>query len=549
MRFLKPAIITLVFLAILFYLKLPVLNFGFSKIAVYLILGVLVFEALQNLSSLKGLRIWKDGKLQGFRGLSFNNISKWILGLSLIYVLIVNFITTTPLFHSARYQKLLGDVTKGVELNKQLSPIPLDKIRTVDQELAELLGDKVLGNQVALGSKVNLGVFNIQKVGDQFFWVAPLIHSGFFKWWNNKAGCNGYVMVNACNERDVRLVQDLAGNPVWIKYQQGAYFNDYLPRHLYMNGIATSGITDYTFELDDSGKPYWVVTLYKKTIGFSGNDATGIAVVDAGTGAIEKYDLSNVPLWVDRVQPEDFIYSQINDWGEYINGYFNFSNEGKLQASNNPLLVYGNDNESYWYTSLTSVGKDESTVGFALVNTRTKESVWYPQGGATPNSARQSAEGKVQEKGYFATEPIPCNINNIPTYVISLKDNGGLVKMYAMVSIADYTIVGVGNNLQETLMGYKNAYNSSGTMLNKQNALSTDSVVHQVVNRINADVKNGNTYYYFTLQNSNTIFMGSSLISSELPLTQVGDSVKISFTPNNQSVIDITTFENMGLEK
>jgi hypothetical protein len=35
------------------------------------------------------------------------------------------------------------------------------------------------------------------------------------------------------------------------------------------------------------------------------------------------------------------------------------------------------------------------------------------------------------------------NINNIPTYVMTLKDKGGLVKMFAMVAISDYTIVGV----------------------------------------------------------------------------------------------------------
>jgi hypothetical protein len=33
------------------------------------------------------------------------------------------------------------------------------------------------------------------------------------------------------------------------------------------------------------------------------------------------------------------------------------------------------------------------------------------------------------------------NINSIPTYVMTLKDKGGLVKMFAMVAISDYTIV------------------------------------------------------------------------------------------------------------
>jgi hypothetical protein len=64
---------------------------------------------------------------------------------------------------------------------------------------------------------------------------------------------------------------------------------------------------------------------------------------------------------------------------------------------------------------------------------------FYKQGGATEYAAQSSA-GKVQEKEYQASNPY--NINNIPTYV-TLKDKGGLVKMFAMVAISDYTIVGV----------------------------------------------------------------------------------------------------------
>ncbi len=549
MKNFKPLLITLALFAFLFYTTLPVIGFGFSKIVKQLIFAIVVFELAKNFGVFKSLQFNKDGSIRSFIGFKFSTVSKWLIGLGLVYILVFNFFTTSPLLHYKSYQKMLGEVKKGTALNQQLSPIPLDKIRTVDQNLAELLGDKVLGNQIALGSKVNLGTFNIQKVGEQFYWVAPLLHSGFFKWFNNKEGCNGYVMVNACNERDVKLVQQVNTQPIYIKYQSGAYFNAYLPRHLYLHGITSVGITDYTFEIDDAGKPYWVVTLYKKKIGFSGNDAIGIAVVDAQNGAITKYNLNNIPAWVDRVQPEEFIYDQVNDWGNYVNGYFNFSNEGKLKASNSPLLVYGNNNKSYWYTSLTSVGKDESTVGFTLVDTRTKETIWYPQGGATPSAAMESAEGKVQEKGYNATEPIPCNINNIPTYVMSLKDNAGLVKMYAMVSIADYTIVGVGNNLQEALMNYKNSYNGSGNTLNKQNIVTTDTVVTNTIKRIQADVKNGNTYYYFTLQNNTNIYIGSSNISSELPLTQSGDSIRITYTSSNQSLKDISSFKNLSISK
>jgi hypothetical protein len=38
---------------------------------------------------------------------------------------------------------------------------------------------------------------------------------------------------------------------------------------------------------------------------------------------------------------------------------------------------------------------------------------------------------------------------------MTLKDKGGLVKMFAMVAISDYTIVGVGNTMREALTSFK----------------------------------------------------------------------------------------------
>jgi hypothetical protein len=61
---------------------------------------------------------------------------------------------------------------------------------------------------------------------------------------------------------------------------------------------------------------------------------------------------------------------------EYVHGYWNFSNADKLQITEGLTLVYGKDSKSYWYTGLTSVGKDESAVGFVLVDTRTKETTF-----------------------------------------------------------------------------------------------------------------------------------------------------------------------------
>lgn len=525
----------------LFYINLPVINYGFTGFAIVLLLLVI-------LGILFSLGLTVSQQTKQVKIISRPSKVLYILaGILLVYCIALPFVTSLKMFRSDSYQKLIGEVKNGQKITNHIAPISIDKIRVVDEELAHLLGEKILGSQPALGSQVELGDFCIQKVNDNLYWVAPLLHSGFLKWFNNQEGTAGYVMVSATNERDVKLVQSVGGKAIKIKYQQGAYFQSDIHRHVYFNGNATVGLADFSFEIDDAGNPFWIVTKYVKKIGFSGKEATGVIVVDAQSGAINEYSIAETPKWVDRIQPLDFIEDQLNDWGEYVHGYWNFSNADKLQITEGLTLVYGKDNKSYWYTGLTSVGKEESAVGFVLVDTRTKETTFYKQGGATEFAAQSSAQGKVQEKGYKASLPIPYNINNIPTYVMTLKDDGGLVKMFAMVAISDYTIVGVGNTMRETLTSFKNVYNMADNKINP-NSVSNKKSLKSVVTRIQNDVKNGNSFYYFKVKDYPNIFVGSSQISNQLPVTMVGDSIKISFDVDLEEVIDVSSFENINLK-
>ncbi|TDP58166.1 hypothetical protein [Flavobacterium dankookense] len=531
----------LIFGLILVYLNHPVLQFGFYgfPIIVLILLGIYFFISL-------GLSVDSTGK----KFIISSRPGKWLLVIMLLvglYVTIVPLLTSATIFHTSSYQKMIGEVKNGEKISTHIAPISMDKIRVVDQDLAYLLGEKIIGSQPALGSQIVLGKFSIQKVNNELYWVAPLLHSGFFKWLNNREGTPGYVMVSATNERDVKLVQTVNNKPVKIKYQSGAYFQSDIYRHVYLNGYATTGLADFTFEIDEQGNPFWVIATYDKQIGFSGENTNGIVVVDAQSGDIKEYSIDNAPAWVDRIQPAEFIENQLNDWGEYIKGYWNFSNQDKLQITEGLTLVYGKNDRSYWYTGLTSVGSDESSVGFVLVDTRTKETTFYKQSGATEYAAQSSAEGKVQEKGYKTSLPIPYNINNIPTYVMTLKDDGGLVKMYAMVAINDYTIVGVGNSMRETLTSFKSAFNSTGNRINPSSADAKKSL-KSIVTRIQSDVKNGNSFYYFTIKDYPNIFVGSSQVSAELPVTIVGDSIEISFDIDEEKVIDVTRFDNKNFK-
>jgi len=524
----------LIIAPIYIYLNLPVINMWFSGLPVGILmiaLAIVIIE-LRNINTK--------------RSIAFKIASGTVI-LMILYIMIMSFATWAGI-RSAAYRDLIGEIEIGESFAKDVAPISTDKIRIVDQEVAHRLGDKVLGERPALGSQVTVGDFRIQKVRDQLYWVAPLFHSGFFKWLNQQAGTPAYVMVSATNERDVKLVTEVDGKDIKVKYQPEAFFGSYLPRHLYFHGYFNTGLMDYTFEIDDEGHPYWVVTLFTHEVGFSGVDAYGVVVVDAETGAIEEYTPENAPQWIDRIQPMEMVQDQLNDWGEYVNGYWNFANLDKLTTTDGLSLVYGQDNQSYWYTGLTSVGRDQGTVGFILVDTRTKEATWYKQIGATEQAARSSAMGKVQEKGYISSFPIMYNINGVATYVMSLKDQAGLIKMIAMVSVEDYSIVGVGDNLKTALRSYKDAYNSAGDNTIFSNQTGRSFAVSGRIGRISEDITGGNSYYYFTLDSiKNKIFLGSSSVSNEMPITQANDSVKIWYEDGRSRMVDITKIDNLEI--
>ncbi|OJT84776.1 hypothetical protein BM535_23050, partial [Clostridioides difficile] len=97
-------------------------------------------------------------------------------------------------------------------------------------------------------------------------------------------------------------------------------------------------------------------------------------------------------------------------------------------------------------------------------------------------------------------------------------------------SVEDYNVLGIGEDKNEALRNYKDALESKGNDLKLDNDLK-DEVLEGTVTRISPDVRGGNTNYYVTLDsNKDIIFRATSKVSSELPLTQVGDKVKISYS-------------------
>ena len=263
-----------------------------------------------------------------------------------------------------------------------------------------------------------------------------------------------------------------------------------------------------------------------------------MVIVNAVTGETTDYDVEDVPEWVDHVYSADLLVSYYDYYGTLKHGFLNsvLSQKDCLRTTEgyNYIAV---DDDVWVYTGVTSVGGDESNVGFVLMNQRTGLTKYYQIPGAEEFSAMDSAEGKVQNLGYEATFPILLNISGEPTYFMSLKDSAGLVKMYAMVNIQKYTLVATANTLEECERTYKDMLISNHiTEEEPDEPVYTDTkTVTGTISRIAQAVIDGNSHYYIVLDSSEEIYDVDVSENISIILSEAGDSITFEYVENEDT--------------
>ena len=468
------------------------------------------------------------------------------LVLSVIILLIA---LAIPLYSSSifQYEKLraLAGEIQEETFETDLQLVDLNKLPIIHADLARNLGEKKLGEIASLGSQVVAGNFTLQQIAGELFYVAPLEHAGFFKWFQNRSGTPGYLMVNATKENDARLVTELDGKPLNLKYLESAYLGSEINRYVFGQENKL-GIQNYSFELDDSGRPYWIVSLYEKSVVLGGNKIVGTLIVDVQTGETKKYSVEDTPEWVDRIQPKSVVTEHLQDYGMLVHGPFNFSNKDKVRLTEGMQVLY-NGSECFYYSGVTSVNRDESLVGFYLTNTRTGETTMYKVTGAIESAGVTSAEGKVQQYGYRGTYPILINLQKQPTYFITLLDKKGLIKSYAFVNVENYNVVGVGETLQQAYDDYVEILSRDSGLNFLENAMQVE--LEGTIDRIGMVMKNDTTIYLFTLEGNPITFIGTTEKNQTIALAKAGDRVKITYIEDLLDTITISTFENLTIQE
>jgi hypothetical protein len=190
---------------------------------------------------------------------------------------------------------------------------------------------------------------------------------------------------------------------------------------------------------------------------FGASDITEVIIFNPTNGESELYAIGDVPAWVDIVYTGNLATEKYNWYGTLKGGFINsiIVNRGCTLATDDfGYIVIGDD--VWYFTGVTSaVSNDKSNIGFIISNARTGEYKFYSVTGAEEHSAMNAAEGEVQEKGYIASFPSLVNIAGQPTYIMVLKDNAGLVKLYALVNVEQYSIVATGTTQAEAISSYK----------------------------------------------------------------------------------------------
>lgn len=539
-------LVMLVLCGIYIFVYAPNLNpFFYSDGAFFWVVVITAFVGIWALFHFGELTVQFFSRGDNPNGRPFNYVpnrkfplwTKILLIAPWVFLLVVS-IASSFVFNWKAYRAQLGD-SQVVSFSSDMQAMDLSQVPVVDKQLAGILADKKLGERAGLGSQVYLGKEDatIQKVNGKLVWAVPMYHSGVFKWLTNLSGTPGYIMVSATDVNDVQYVEDYR-----VKYQPHNYLLHDLKRHTRFGGAWFDGITDPSFEIDDNGQPYWVYTTYRNLRGFNLPEATGAWVVNATTGEMMKYTIENIPEWVDRIQPEEFIIRQINNKGEFVRGWLNFADRDKFRASNGHMIIY-NNGRCYLFTGMTSVGGDNSAIGFVMVDMITKESIAYEMAGATENAAQNSAEGKVQHLGYRATFPLILNIEGQPTYFMALMDDNWLIKQYAFVSVTSYSIVGTGETISLAMRDYEQGLKNSGiAAVVDENAQEVSGTVL----RIAAEISGGDTSYKLLLKEEpGKLFILPAILSDELALTREGDRVKLDYAGGGTLIHQATSFDNL----
>ena len=457
------------------------------------------------------------------------------------------YLVSAPLFNADKKYK-------AVEMDQQVEIEAFDETKTpasVPPKFARNKMKKAFG-QVPNTSYYELGNLQIQKVGDDFVYIAPVEFSGFFKWWNAKT-TPGYFTMSATDSSD---------NPKFVKaemaYTPSSYFGKSVERHMRMKMPNLIYYGDVQLEVDDEGKPHYIRSYGEFISARDGFNVQGIVMLDPETGDVKKYAISDVPTFINGAVSPEAVSLQNSYFGNYIHGFWNSvvgkkdvklpSDEG-TEANVSP--IFDETGHMYYFTDFTSPKEGvDSMLGYALTDGRTGKSTYYTgnleESYMDSQGALQIIEKKFIEKKWSGEMPVLYNFYGEASWLTPVLDSNGFLQNYFIVSAANPEISVYGNTPNEALKLYKTAIQRGGSSVEGSSTAEEAKVAVTVVRVFKERVGD------FTLVSILADDGRNYLISSEIePLSiyvQEGDKLSLTYLETGELFLPVKELKNVSME-
>ena len=509
-----------------YYLMLPPLNIHSSGFWTFLIMVLFFYGLPLGVVSGFGAAGKKSGKVK------VNKIFLIIAAIP-VAVLVLGGIFSSTFFNAEKYASVIEIQESDFSEDMPEADV-VTNISLMDTASASILGNRELGALSDVVSQYNVSLdYNQINYKGTPKKVANLEYVDFFRWINNSAnGVPGYVMVDPVgNDADyVKFEKPMI-------YVDSAYLGEDLMRKLRFS-YPTKIFSSVNFEIDEAGNPYYIVSCMKPHVGlFGAMDVNEVIIFNPCDGTSELFAVADAPSWIDNVYDGNLASQKYNWYGTLSRGFWNSvigKRDCKMTTEGYGYVVRGDD--VWYYTGVTSVTSDESNIGFIISNARTGEYKYYPIIGAEEYSAMGAAQGEVQEKGYVASFPSLINVEGEATYIMVLKDENGLVKLYALVNVENYSIVATGDTQSSAKQAYLEELAKRGVITEEELPAPETKTADLTVKTVRIATVGGETVVYLTAEDG-TVYRAALASDESLILVTEGMTLTVEYAETEHAKI------------
>ncbi len=390
----------------------------------------------------------------------------------------------------------------------------------------------------------------------QLVWTAPLeFNNGLI--WLTKRTSPGYVWTSASNPSAKPTL--VLGNHYLYTPQAGLWDN--LQRILYQHYPEYYlGTTDW--EIDPSGKGYWITSLYKPAPGLTSlvtRVMVGSAMTDPTTGTTVMYPLGKQPTWVSQVVGPEFAQNEADRYGwdraGFIAATFTHQN-ATIPVHSTPYNVLLDNGALGWEIPMSSPSNtDNSLAGLLLINAETNQVTFTSFTGVQNDmAASQRINGATINSTLSAGRPLLYNWAGALAYVAPIVNSSGIVQEVAVVDPHNTVQPIVASNLPGAMSNWQ-SYLASGDIGlspgNKGTGLKTvTGTVERVATFLTSSGSSGSTVKenWLFLIHHQAYTADMSISPNVIPFVQAGDHVTITYVPSDIPY-SITAITDQTLQK